>query len=81
MEVDNNRRNTDEIADEDPIELPPDTLDILNEFLRNKSTQESLGTSHGNFEEDWVGYIYLFIEDSKKFDKYTFAATVSILVR
>ena len=55
--MDNNGRNTDEVADEDPIELPPDTLAILNEFLRNKSTQESLDTSHGNFEEDWVVYI------------------------
>lgn len=59
MEVDNNERNTDEVADEDPIELPPDTLAILNEFLRNKSKQESLETSHGNFEEDWVRYFII----------------------
>lgn len=58
MEFKYNGKKADEIEDDDPIELPSDTLAILNEFLQNKSMQESTGTSHINFEEDWVKYLY-----------------------
>lgn len=54
MEPENNDTVNDEVADDDCIELPPDTLAILNEFLYNKSIQESTETDHTNFEEDWV---------------------------
>lgn len=74
MEVDNIGKNTDEVADEDPIELPPDTLAILNEFLRNKSAQESLETNHGSFEEDWVVYTYINHLRFIKCNKYIFCS-------
>lgn len=57
MELEHNGKNTDEIEDDDPIELPSDTLAILNEFLQNRNMQESTEKSHSNFEEDWVKYI------------------------
>ncbi|XP_055305636.1 protein-lysine N-methyltransferase CG9154 [Sitodiplosis mosellana] len=53
MELENSVKKADEVADDDRIELPSDTLAILNEFLRSKSMQESMETDHSNFEEDW----------------------------
>lgn len=47
--------------DDDDIKLPPDTLAILNDFLRNKNHAEQLelqidgNNSNNTFEEDWVG--------------------------
>lgn len=41
--------------DDDHIELPPDTMAILNEFLHNKEKQKSL-ECEDLFEEDWVIY-------------------------
>lgn len=69
MEFKYNGKKADEIEDDDPIELPSDTLAILNEFLQNKSMQESTGTSHSNFEEDWVKYLYWNI---KRFISYSY---------
>lgn len=42
--------------DDDPVELPPDTLAILNEFLMNKQISEkSADFTEENFPpEDWV---------------------------
>lgn len=49
MEPKNNGKDKNEVVEEDRIELPPDTLAILNEFLHNKSMQEP-----SEIEEDWV---------------------------
>lgn len=51
----------DQTMDDDPVELPPDTLAILNEFLMNKQisadfTEETLPP------EDWVITISKFFE-------------------
>lgn len=40
--------------EDDPVELPADTLAILSEFLQNKQEQESSETGKDIFEEDWV---------------------------
>lgn len=48
----NNNENKEE-RDDDPVELPPDTLAILQEFLQNQNMQKSL-ESEDMFEENWV---------------------------
>lgn len=47
------KKNNEEELDDDLVELPPDTLAILNEFLLNKDNQKSL-ECEDMFEEDWV---------------------------
>lgn len=42
-----------EEQDEDPVELAPDTLAILQEFLQNRDVQRSAECGE-MFEEDWV---------------------------
>lgn len=49
-----NKSTHNEDVDEDIVELPPDTLAILNEFLCNKSIQESSESDRKVFGEDWV---------------------------
>lgn len=49
----NTKMDIGEEQDDDLVELPPDTLAILNEFLQNKDNQKSL-ESEDVFEEDWV---------------------------
>lgn len=60
----NNNKNINqdynEEQDDDPVELPPDTLAILNEFLQNKDKQKSLECGD-MFEENWVQSIYIII--------------------
>lgn len=42
-------------TDEDPVELPSDTLAILHEFLQSKNIRESVEESQQEyFEENWV---------------------------
>lgn len=57
MDSISNQNKIDEINDEDSIELPADTMEILNEFLYNKRMRESIENST-EFEEDWVKYIF-----------------------
>lgn len=46
--------------DDDPVELPADTLAILNEFLQSKQEQESVESGVADVEENWACYfIYL----------------------
>lgn len=47
----------DKNLEEDSFELPPDTLNILNEFLMNKISNKPL-ESQDFFEEDWVKYLF-----------------------
>ncbi|XP_031637807.1 protein-lysine N-methyltransferase CG9154 [Contarinia nasturtii] len=44
---------SEEVNDEDRIELPPDTIAILNEFLYKKHMQDSMESEEKEFEEDW----------------------------
>lgn len=53
--------SADNTIDEDPVELPADTLAILNEFLQEQQKQKvEAEQSNGNgngvcvFEENWV---------------------------
>lgn len=48
--------NEDCFCDDDPVELPPDTLAILNEFLQNKDKKKA--SECDMLEEDWVRYIF-----------------------
>lgn len=57
--MEDNRVDND--SDDEKIELPADTLAILNEFLQNKREQDlkaeegdQSNTTNGVFEEDWV---------------------------
>lgn len=68
--VKNNEDNTNQDRngeeDKDPVELPPDTLAILQEFLQNKDKQSS-SECEEMFEENWVYttfytlYLYTYI--------------------
>lgn len=56
--------DTNQTMDDDPVELPPDTLAILNEFLMNKQiSKKSANFTEENFPpEDWVITISEFFE-------------------
>lgn len=51
--IENTNQDGNDEQDDDPVELSPDTLAILQEFLQNKNTQKSL-ECEDMFEEDWV---------------------------
>lgn len=53
MDSQKNKNENKEERDDDPVELPPDTLAILQEFLQNQNMQKSL-ESEDMFEENWV---------------------------
>lgn len=76
-------QGNNEEEDDDPVELPPDTLAILQEFLHNKDLQKSL-EPEDMFEENWVKSTFthqINISAYQLFLNFCFLATESILVR
>lgn len=54
--MDSKGNSNDENIDEDPVELPPDTLAILHDFLQDRNIQESMESQQEHFEENWVTF-------------------------
>lgn len=57
-------KDCDNEEDEDSVELPPDTLAILQEFLKNKDKQTN-SECEEMVEEDWV-HIFLILAYNRK---------------